>query len=167
MEENIIAEIAPERKEMRIGDEDKFLLVSSAKWSKFISIVMFVCLGLGMISVILWIIATAVAGFSPYDTGMHGAMAGPMYTMMYAIMWPLMIFALIVYIVQLLPAIYLYRFAEKAKEAVASGSETTMTESLRNLRGSIKTTGIILIATIGFSILLCITTVIVALSIAM
>ena len=148
-EEKIIVETTPEPKDLRIGEEDKFLLASSAKWGKFVSIVMFVCLGLGMIAIIFWMIATSVAGFSMYDMGMYGA-AGPMYA---AIMWPVMIFCLIIYIVQMLPAIYLYRFAVKAKEAIASGSEAAMTESFRNLRGSIKTTGIIIIATFAFSIL--------------
>ncbi len=149
-ESNIVIETSLEPKTMRIGEEDKSLLASSAKWANFISIVMLICYGLALVCIILWMIAVAVAGFSMYDiTGMYGA-AGAMYAV---VMWPVMIFALVMYIVQMLPAIYLYRFAQKTREAVASNNEAAMTESFRNLRGSIKTTGIILIASIAFGIL--------------
>ncbi len=152
MEENnnITVETAPEPREMRLGEEDKSLLISSAKWGQFVSIVMFICYGLAMAAVIFWMIATAVAGFSMYDMGMYGAAAGPVYA---AIMWPVMIFILVMYFVQMLPAIYLYRFSRKTKEAIASNNETAMTEAFRNLHGSIKVTGIIIIASLSFYVL--------------
>lgn len=157
MEENVIVEIAPEPKEMRIGEEDKLLLTSSARWTQFISIVMFVCYGLGMIAIIFCLIAIAVAGYSMYD------ITGGGFEALYGfLMYPILIFALVMYIVQMIPAIYLYRFAQKAKDAVASNDEAAMTESLRNLRGYAKTTGIIIIASLAFSLIFMVTIVIVA-----
>ncbi len=152
MEEIIVTDAAPqpEKKEMTLSAEDKLLLVSTARWAKFISIVMFVCLGLALVFMLFAMIAIAVAGFSTYDLGMYGALMGPMYT---AIMWPVMIYAVIMYLVQLLPAFYLYRFAAKAQQAIAAGNETAMTESFGNLRGSMKATGIIIIAYLAFLVL--------------
>lgn len=166
MEENVIVEGAPESGGMRIGEEDKSLLASTARWSQFISIVMFVSYGLALLFIIFWLIATAVAGFSMYDMGMAygGAAAAQIYA---AVMWPVMVFSLVMLIVQMLPAIYLYRFARKAKEAVASNSEAAMTESFRNLRGSIKVTGILYIAGIAALIIFSVAAVILSVTMLM
>jgi hypothetical protein len=150
MEENITVEGATREEVIKIGAEGKALLASGAKWAKFIAIVTIVCIGIGLIAIVGWILAIAVAGFSMYDMspGM-GAMSG----IYGAMMMPIMIFCVVIYVAYLYAAIYLYRFAVKAEAAVLSNNESVMAESLFNLKRHFKISGIILITSLAFGVL--------------
>lgn len=141
---------AADKREMKLNEEDKFNLVSAAKWAEFICIVMFVCIGLVLAACVFFMLAMGFAGLSSNDLGnsVHVGYLSP------AVMWAMMVACIVIYLIYLIPILYLYRFARKTKSAIATGSESEMTESFRNLRSSLKFYGIVVIAGIAFTFLM-------------
>lgn len=141
---------AADKREMKLNEEDKFNLVSAAKWAEFISITTFVLIGLVLAACVFFMLAMGFAGLSTNDIG------SPLMPARYftpGAMWPMIIFYIVIYLIYLIPTLYLYRFARKAKSAIAAGNEVEMTESFRNLRGSLKFYGIMVIIGIALAFL--------------
>lgn len=146
MEETIIVETGP--REMKIGAEEKILLLSAAKWAQFISIVQFVFLGFGVLCLIF---ACIVFGFAGSTLGGMSAVFAAGLTGI--ILWPLMAFYLAIFVIGFILALYLYRFASNAKIAIASNNQPVMTESFRNLNLYMKLSGIMVIVSIVFCLI--------------
>lgn len=148
-----------DKREMKLNEEDKFNLVSGAKWAEFLSIVMFVCIGLVVAVCVLVMLGALFAGVSANDFGSPYGSIGHLQT---AMMAPIMFAYAVIYLIYLIPAVYLYRFARKTKSAVAAGNEVEMTEAFRNLRGSLKVSGIMVIVGIVLAFLMVIAMIIMA-----
>lgn len=153
MEENIYDPApGPEKKQMTVSEEDKLYLKQGGTWARFIAIMMFIGLGLGLLFMLLSVIVVAAAGVSPSD--IYGNMySNPMAAALYGkIFWPIMILAIIVMLVYFFPAFYLFRFGTRARKAAEGDDQEAMTESLRNMRNYFRFVGWFIIAMIAFYI---------------
>ncbi len=124
--------------EMRITDEARGYLLSTSKWTKFLAITMFVCIGIVIFSVLLLTILGNAIPSTPQT-----AMFGPAY-------W---LFISIFYLIYLFPTYYMYQFAVKIQRALASDDTMTMTEAFKFQKMSAKFVGIMLIILFGLCLL--------------
>ena len=156
------------RGHIAIGEADRAHLTRAAKWAKFIAIVQFVGIGLGILGCILMLLAGIVAGASmPEIYGMSeysefsdvsGATAG--LTAGFLIWYS--IFFLVMIAVSVFLALYLYNFANKTLQAVTYGNDAMMTEAFANLGRYFRLSGIMLIITFALVILMIIGVIIAA-----
>ena len=117
-------------------------LLETAKWSKFLSIVGFVFIGI-MILVALFIGSIMGTAFSampmddtmPYSSGIFTGMMTGIY-----------LFLALLYF---FPTLYLYRFSTQVKTAIHTNSQEELTQSFSNLKSMFKFWGIFTAVTIG------------------
>lgn len=157
MENNPIIEnhaVAAEEKEMKLTADDKRYLLSTAKWTEFLCITMFVCIGLVLLSCLMLLVGMCfVNGADVYGSGLSAAA-----------MLPLIIAYSGLFLIYLIPTLYMWRFARKARSAIASGDGSEMTLSLMNLRAGTKFYGIMTI--VSFALMFVMVIVIAIMSIA-
>jgi hypothetical protein len=112
-------------------------LKETSKWTKFISIVGFIMIGLAILGILIAAIGIIVGG-----SQMGGAMtAFPAFLLfIYAVLLGIYIF----------PILYLYRFSSNMSDAIASENNKFLSESFSNLKSHYKFMGIMLI--IGLAI---------------
>lgn len=168
MEENIYDYAPqPEEKQMTLSREDKAYLVSGAAWARFLAVMMFIGLGLGLLFTLMGVIAVGAAGMSMADIydGMYGS--NPVLAIMYGkIFWPMMIFVIIIMLVYFFPAFYLYMFGSKTRKAIEADDEAVMSEAFRNMRSYFRFVGWMVISLLALYLLLIIYMVIVGISMA-
>ena len=115
-----------------------YLLMETAKWGKFLSIVGFVFVGVILI-VALWLgyfltqIESELAQTSPF-------LKGPMMAGIYILMAVLYFF----------PCLYLYRYSQKTKAAIVERDQVQLTEALANQKSLYKFMGILTIVGLCF-----------------
>ena len=127
------------QREMRLNAAAKEHLGRAAKWARFIAIVGFVCSGLVAIAALSAGSWMAALSTSTYGTAYAGMPAGVL-TGSYLIAGILYFFM----------ALFLYRFAAKAKQALAQQDEDSLTDSLANLKNLFQLYGILLIIALIF-----------------
>lgn len=127
-----------------LGATERQNIETAAVWARFIAIVQFVMLGLGAAGMLFMVLAMRVAGVAM--PGMTSAMAGMTLC--------ILIFALIVILASFVPAIYMFRAAQKALLAVKSEDAAALSESLVNLKRLCKFQGILLVVVIALYLLM-------------
>ena len=115
----------------------------TAKWATFLSIIGFIATGLMVIfALVMFAIGGAMAS-TMANNPMAGMFSGGMLGGFY------LLFA----IINFFPALYMFRFASKAKAALSENSTATLTESFENLKSYYKFTGLAVIIMISIYIL--------------
>ncbi|PZR15565.1 MAG: hypothetical protein DI539_18255 [Flavobacterium psychrophilum] len=116
----------------------------TAKWATFLSIIGFIGSGLMVIvALAMFAIGSSMAstmGNNPMAEVFSGGMLGGFY----------LLFA----VINFFPALYMFKFASKAKAALSEHNTVTLTESFENLKSYYKFTGIAVIIIITLYILL-------------
>ena len=142
---NYIENVAPEA-ELKITPDVKTNLLSASRWAKFLSITGFVFTGLMVVLAIVFIIAghafhEAHSGWDMaynmrYASNMSGVVMGFTYLTMAAIYF--------------FPCLFLFRFADKTKNAMLSGTQTSFSAGMSNLKNLYQYMGILTIVGIDF-----------------
>lgn len=117
-------------------------IVAAAKWGKFLAIVQFVCLALGLAFFVFALLSVGRANLSPLGGAMRGMSLG------------MLIFGLLVILCAFIPAFYLYRASRRALDAVEDGSRGAMSDAIFNLKRLAKFQGILTIVVIAVYIIL-------------
>lgn len=114
-------------------------LLETAKWSHFLAILGFVLVGF---MVLIGLFAGTLLSLIPETTGLpiSGGVIGIIYTIMGALYF--------------FPALFLYKFSRKMKEAIKSYSDEELESALDNLKSHYKFIGIFAIITISLYILM-------------
>jgi divalent metal cation (Fe/Co/Zn/Cd) transporter len=115
-----------------------YLLMETAKWGKFLSIVGFVFVGIALIMAFgFGYIFNQVQSELTQNTPVP---MGPMVTGVYLLVAALYFF----------PCLYLYRYSQKIKAAVRERDQIQLTEALANQKSLYKFMGILTIVGLGF-----------------
>ena len=128
--------------DLKLGKLAKMNLAGAAKWGKFIAILGFIGCGLMVVmafSARVWtsslLAASGGAGMAAY-----GNMQAGVFTVTY----------LVVAVIYLFLALYLYRFSTKAQRALASQDSGILADSLGNLGSLFRLYGILCIIGLAF-----------------
>lgn len=124
-----------ENNDLSLTTGAKMFLKESAGWTKFISIVGFVFLGL---LVIFALFAGSILGAAMEASGM-AMMGGAFLTVLYLAMAVLYFF----------PIYYLFQFSSKMKAALQTQSSELLEQAFSNLKSHYKFMGILLIIVLG------------------
>lgn len=122
--------------DLNLSTDNRFDLREAATWAKFLAIVGFIFIGLGVIGVFSF---GALMASSPVS-GMEG-MSG-MYSM-------IMILYILILLIYFLPILYLFRFATKIKTAVNTNNQGDMNTAFANLKAHYKFLGILTAVILG------------------
>lgn len=127
-----------------IGEADKTHLTTAAKWAKFVAIVQFVGIGLGLLSMFFMLLGTIVADASFAEMTRLSGMPGmpPAFWISYSI-FMLMMMAAAIFL-----SLYLLYFATNTLRAVKRDDTAAMTGALANLGRYFRLTGILFILTL-------------------
>jgi uncharacterized membrane protein len=135
MEENTI-QTPQEPTVLKLNNYAKEFLKETAKWAYFLAIVGFIGVGL---MILMALFMGAVFSALPETTDIPFNM-GPFFTILYLIFAGLYFF----------PVLYLYRFANKMKMALARNDEDVLTNSFESLKSHYKFMGIMTIVLLAF-----------------
>lgn len=125
-----------ESNDLSLTTGSKMFLKESAGWTKFISIVGFVFLGL---MVIFSLFAGSIFGAAMEASGMQ-MMGGAFLTILY----------LAIAVLYFFPIYYLFQFSAKMKAALQQQSSELLQQAFENLKSHYKFMGILLIIMLGF-----------------
>ena len=127
---------------LSIDQVSKAHLGEAARWAKFLAIVGFVICGLIVLGGVFFgsLISSLSSGYSssPYGDGGMAAM-GSGFGMVATVMY--ILFALLYFF----PCLFLFRFAVKAKQAIATNEQHVMNASFQNLKAMFRFMGILMI----------------------
>ncbi len=134
----------PVRKELSLNYISVNYLKEIAKWTKFISIVGFVMVGIMvLVGVLAGSIFSAFSEMIPSDFPQgapNPSVFGGVFGVMYVIMAGIYFF----------PVYYLFNFSSKLKSAIQENNEAYLAESFKNLKSHYKFLGILLIIGLAF-----------------
>lgn len=126
-----------------IGEADRAHLKTAAKWSKFLAIVQFICIGLMLVIALMMMLAGGVMKASMAEVPGWGDMPAGFFTGYGVVL--ILIMVLMFFI-----TLYLYNFAVKTLKAIAEGNDAVMTEAFANLGKYFRIQGILLIIYFAF-----------------
>jgi hypothetical protein len=118
---------------IEIGKEGLMHLYETRKWTKFLSVLGFVFIGLMMLGMLFGMLAIGTRGFG------------------FGIMFSLMMLLFIV--VYFFPIYYLYKFSELSKLAIANKDDAMMTNALMYLKKHYQFIGILTIVILSIYLL--------------
>jgi uncharacterized protein DUF5362 len=121
--------------ELQVDHQGSAFLREVAKWSKFLSIVGFVFMG-----IILLVMAFAGSAMSTMMSTTYGSTAGSFQLILIAA------FVLIYFF----PCFYLFKFATKMQVALRNNDQETLNSSFENLKSCFKFMGILMIILLSF-----------------
>jgi len=127
-----------------IDGQGKMYLLETAKWAKFLAIMAFVFLGLGVLMSMAMILIPAMM---PETGNIRMMFLGKWGVLLYGI------FLLVVIAIAIIPYYYLFQFAVCTQAAVVSNDEMIMTESLEWLKKHFKFIGIMTIVVVCIYVL--------------
>lgn len=140
-------------------------LEKAAKWAKFIAIVNFIGIGLGLIGMLFMLLGMIIAGASFSEiSGIYGMAGIPGIST--GIVIGYLVFLVVILAVAIFLALYLLRFATKTLAAIQEGNEVAMTEALANLARYFQLSGILIIISLAFAVMIVLFAVIFAASMA-
>jgi len=135
--------------EMYITEATKDLLATISRWAKFLSIIGFIFLGLGVIFVLS--AGTLISGMNNYM-----AMNPESYYIPGTFSWMYAFIYLSILVIYFFPFYFLYKFASRTQKALRSNETHTLTEAFNSLKNHYMYIGIITIIGIFFMVLSCI-----------
>ncbi|MDR0509677.1 MAG: hypothetical protein LBH06_01120 [Rikenellaceae bacterium] len=110
--------------ELKVCEEAKASLLTSAKWAKFLAILSLVLGGLGLLFTLIMFVVVIVS-----PSVQMAMAANPAFFLVKGMMSGLFIFYFVLIGVSLIPTIFLLRFATNAQKAVCSDDSQLLTES--------------------------------------
>ncbi|MBS1655224.1 MAG: hypothetical protein JSU05_10295 [Bacteroidetes bacterium] len=130
---------------LSIDTNSKAHLAEAARWAKFLAIIGFIVCGLVVVFGIFFgtIMSTlgSGAGYGRYsEMQAMGSGLGAMMAVLYILIALLYFF----------PTLFLYRFATKAKAALASNDQETLNVSFQNLKKMFRFVGILTLIVLSF-----------------
>lgn len=144
MERNVYG--ATPAEDIIVSNEADRLLFNIARWTKFLSILGFIILGVLAIFVIsAGILITGMNEYA-FQTHMYGYMPGT-FSWMYAFLY------LIVLGIYFVPIFYLYKFSTRIRKALSDRSSYTLTEALQFLNRHYQFIGILTIIGLIFFVI--------------
>lgn len=120
-------------------------LNETAKWARFLAIVGFIFLGLMVIAGIY--LSMTVSSFESIDSSPYGRNTSNMFAAMGVGM---MIFYVILAVIMLFPLLFLLRFANKIRHALAGNDQDVLNTSFQNLKAYFRYIGIVTIVGLAF-----------------
>lgn len=117
--------------ELKLNNHSIGFLKEIAKWANFLAIMGFI--GIGLIVILAFFMGAFFSSIP--NSGAIPFNAGPIMTVVYLLMAVLYFF----------PVLYLYRFADKMKTALARKEEDVLTDAFMNLKSHYKFIGILTI----------------------
>ena len=118
---------------LHVDDIAKSYLAETAKWGKFLAIVGFITVGLMVIAAIgMLIFGTALSSAPGMEATPFAAFGGGLFGLFY------LLFAAFYFF----PSLYLYRFSDRTKRALATNDTPVLTNALGNLKSLYKFIGI-------------------------
>ena len=117
-----------------LSEEIKMYLTETYKWTRFLSIVWFVMVGIMAVAA-LFVGSVISQAYSQFGVGIPG----PAITALY----------LLIALIMFFPALYLFRFSSNMKMALHSGSNTELTAAFKNLKSHYKYIGIMTMIFLG------------------
>ena len=125
--------------ELQVDHNGSSFLRETAKWSKFLSIVGFVMIGLLLLG-ILFSGSSMNKIFADSAYGGAGSVFGTLY----------IVIIVVVMIVYFFPCLYLYKFATKMQLALRNNDQDTLNASFESLKSCFKYMGIFTIVILSF-----------------
>mgnify|MGYP005990204839 CR=1 FL=1 len=122
--------------DLTINNQSISFLKETAKWTNFLAIMGFI--GIGLIVILAFFMGAVFSSLPNADAMPFDA--GPVMTITYLLMGALYFF----------PVLYLYRFADNMKKALANKDENILTEAFKNLKSHYKFVGILTIIMLAF-----------------
>jgi hypothetical protein len=122
--------------ELKLNNQAIDFLKETAKWANFLAIMGFI--GIGLL-VIIALFAGTLFGSLP-ESNAYAEVGSGLIMLVYLLMAVLYIF----------PVLYLYRFADKMKTALARNDEDILSDALMNLKSHYKFIGILTIVMLAF-----------------
>jgi len=135
--------------ELQVTGETSSILIKISHWTKFLSILGFVLLGIMAISIIG--MGIFITGMNSYEgsIGMHPYSPG-VFSWTYAFVYLLML------IVYFFPIYYLYRFSGKIREALFTNNDNLLAEAFNFLSRHYMLVGVLVIIGLVFFLISCI-----------
>jgi hypothetical protein len=124
---------------LEVTEKAKTYLSTIASWAKFFAILMFIYGGLIALMALLMMVLGGFMPVSLYSSGIP-AFAGILYIGLAALFF--------------FPALYLFRFSQKIKEALLSNDAQILEVSFQNMKSYWKFIGILTIVMIALSIII-------------
>jgi hypothetical protein len=132
--------------ELQIDQQSISYLGETARWARFLSIVGFVLCGVMIVfALFAGSILASLSRLGSTDTSLTGAMGmgGAALSLVYIVIALLYFF----------PCLYLFNFAAKMQAALRNNDQTTLNNSLGNLKSCFKFVGILTIVFLSFYLL--------------
>ncbi len=124
---------------LKLNNHAKEFLKEAAKWTKFLSIVGFIAIGLLVVVALFFgAIFSSLSGFG--DAGLGGGFITVIY--------------LLVAVLYFFPVYYMYKFSVNMKSALRENDEDTLTKAFEYLKSHYKFIGILTIIMISFYLLM-------------
>ena len=144
-----------ELSELRITEEAKQYLKATSSWTTFYAIICFISVGfLAIFGVIMLLSGSFLSSMGTYSYASFSNMPFMFAGFLYIVLAVVLIF----------PALYLYRFSKKTSEALALNDTETLTSAFENMKSYWKFIGIMTIISIAFALLSFLILIITALS---
>ena len=113
---------------LEVTDNSKIYLKNTAPWSKFMAILQFIVVGfMALAALIMFAAGSFLGSYLPFPVSFIG------------------LIYLVLAVVIFFPALYLYRFSQKAVNAVVANDALELEESLKNMKRYWKFMGIMTI----------------------
>jgi hypothetical protein len=120
---------------LEVTENSKKYLKNTAPWGKFIAILQFIAVGFMILAALIIIAAgSALSAYLPISISFVG--------------WIYLALAIVIFI----PARYLYRFSQKAANAVVTNNTLELEEAFKNMKSYWKFTGIMTIIVLVLSL---------------
>lgn len=133
--------------DLKITNEAYTYLGSIAQWAKFLSIVVFVALGLSVISILST--GVMITTMNAYAVETHDALYTPG-----VFSWGYATFMLLTLVIYFVPTYFLYKFAQNLKKALVENDTAKLTLSFHFLQRNYKFVGIVTIILLAIFILM-------------
>lgn len=121
-------------------------LSEAAKWARFLAIMGFIFLGLMIIGGIFAAVMMATTA-SQFDSEYGSSGAG---LMMGSFGAGMAIIYIVLAVLYFFPCLFLFRFASKTKQALASNDQTDLNSGIQNLKSMFRYMGILTIVILAF-----------------
>jgi len=129
-----------ESNDLSLTSGSKAFLNEAARWTKFLSILGFIFIGI--LIIVALFAGSFIAAAMEAQTGM-GMLGGTVLTIIYLAMAALYFF----------PIYYLFQFSSKMKAALAQQSSELLQQAFENLKSHYKFMGILMIVVLGFYVI--------------
>lgn len=138
--------------DLQITENTKSYLRTTSTWTMFYAIICFIAIAFTILSGAITLVSGSfLSGFNGLPYPVVGSIFSSMYTFMG-------IFYIVIGVIMVFPALYLYRYAKSITNALAENNPLSLEKAMQNMKSYWKFTGILTIVCIALCII-CIPTV--------